>query len=62
MCQVWCSSIQGINARLEEGGQSAIGICALFYIYREMPLDVTSLVEQYSRHLCSIASGAICHG
>ena len=25
-------------------GQSAIGICALFYIYREMPLDVPSLV------------------
>ena len=32
MCQVWCSSIQGIYAQLEGGSQSAIGICALFYI------------------------------
>ena len=33
MCKVWCSGIQGIYAQLE-GGQSAIGICAFFYIYR----------------------------
>ena len=32
ICQVWCSGIQGIYARLQVG-QSAIGICALFYIY-----------------------------
>ena len=25
-------------------GQSAIGICALFYIYIDLPLDVASLV------------------
>ena len=43
MCQVWCSSIQGIYAPLE-GGQSAIGICALFYTYIDLPLDVPSLV------------------
>ena len=44
MCQVSCSGIQGIYAQLEEGGQSAIGICALFYIYIDLPLDVASLV------------------
>ena len=32
MWQVWCSSIQGIYAQLQ-GGQSTMGICALFYIY-----------------------------
>ena len=32
MCQVWCSSIQGISVRL--GGQLAMGIYALFNIYR----------------------------
>ena len=38
-------------------GQSAIGICALFYIYiLDLPLDVPSLVW-YSRHLCSIEGG-----
>ena len=26
------------------GGQSAIGTCALFYIYIDLPLDVRSLV------------------
>ena len=31
MSEVWCSSIQGIYAQLE-GGQSAICICALFYM------------------------------
>ena len=46
MWQVWCTSMQGIYAQLEEGvwGQSAIGICALFYIYIDLPLDVPSLV------------------
>ena len=42
---MWCSGIQGIYAQLEEGvGQSGIGICALFYIYIDLPLDVPSLV------------------
>ena len=31
MCQVWCSGIAGMYARLE-GCQSAIGISALCYI------------------------------
>ena len=31
MCQVWCTSIQGIYAQL--GSQSAMGIYALCYIY-----------------------------
>ena len=48
MCQVWCTGMQGIYAQLEEGvgGQSAIGICALFYIYIYiyLPLGVPSLV------------------
>ena len=51
MCQVWCSGIQGIYAQLQ-GGQSAICRCALFSIYIDLPLDVPSLVQQYSRHLC----------
>ena len=34
-----------------------MGICAMFYIYVDLPLDVPSLVWQYSRHLCSIARG-----
>ena len=29
---IWCSGMHGISAQLE-GGQSAMGICALFYIY-----------------------------
>ena len=36
MCQVWCSGIQGIYSQLA-GGQSAMGICALFYIYIDLP-------------------------
>ena len=32
----WCSGIQGIYAQLM-GGQSAMGICALFYIYIDLP-------------------------
>ena len=44
MCQVWCSSMQGIYAQLVEQGQYAIGICALFFIYIDLPLDVPSLV------------------
>ena len=32
MCQVWCSSMQGIYSRLQ-AGQSAMGVCALSYIY-----------------------------
>ena len=43
-----------------EWGQSAIGICALHYIYPDLP----SLVYHYSRHLCSIdlGVGSISHG
>ena len=43
MCQVWCSGMQGIYAGLQEG-QSAIGICALFYLYIDLPLDMPGLV------------------
>ena len=39
MCQVWCSSIQGMYAQLQ-GGQSAMGICALFYIYRSAKFGI----------------------
>ena len=39
ICQVWCSSIQGIYAQLM-GGQSAMGIYALFYIYRPAKFGV----------------------
>ena len=35
MCQVWCSSMQGISAQL--GDQLAMGIYALFYIYIDLP-------------------------
>ena len=48
MWPVWCTSMQGIYAQLEEGvgSQSAIGICAFFYIYIyiDLPLDVPSVV------------------
>ena len=43
------------------GGQSAMGISALFHICIDLPLDVPSLVWQYSRHLCLIG-GLIGHG
>ena len=45
ICQVWCSGIQGMYAQLMEGS-SAMGICALFYIYIyiDLLLDVPSLV------------------
>ena len=33
---IWCNSFGEICAQLE-GGQSAIGICALFYIYIDVP-------------------------
>ena len=39
-----------------EGGQSAIGICALFYIYKSA-MRCDKFGEWYSRHLCSIAGG-----
>ena len=38
MCQVWCSSIQGISVQL--GGQSAMGIYELFYTYRSAKFGV----------------------
>ena len=39
MCEVWCSSIQAISARVA-GGQSDMGIYALFYIYRSAKFGV----------------------
>ena len=39
------------------GGQSDMVICALFHIY----IDLPSLVQWYSRHLCLIDWGSICH-
>ena len=36
ICQVWCSSIKGIYAQLM-GDPSTMGICALFYIYIDLP-------------------------
>ena len=46
MKHIWCNGFGEIYAELEEGsgGQSGIGICALFYIYIDLPLDVPSLV------------------
>ena len=38
MCQVWCSSIQGISVQL--GGRSAMGIYELFYTYRSAKFGV----------------------
>ena len=60
MCQVWCSSIQGIYARLEEGGQSAIGICALFYIYRSAIRCAKFGVAACKASMLN-CRGAICH-
>ena len=31
---MWCNGFPEIYACLEEGGQSDIGICPVFYIYR----------------------------
>ena len=39
-------------------GQSAIGICALCYIY--LPVDLPSLLKWYAGHLCS-GGGSFCH-
>ena len=42
ICQVWCNNIQGNHAQVM-GGQSAMGICALFYIYRSAKFGVVVL-------------------
>ena len=52
MCQVWCSSIAGIYAWL--GGQSAMGSCALCYIWNLF----CAMVLQRSMLNCR---GSICH-
>ena len=44
MCQVWCRGMARHLCLIGGGGQSTMGICALFYIYRDLPLDVPSLV------------------
>ena len=51
---VWCSGFPDTYDCLEdrEWHQSAIGICALCYIY--LSVDLPSVVYWYSRHLCSI--------
>ena len=46
MWQVWCSSIQGIYVQL-------MGVDLPVHL----PLDLPSLVYQYSRHLCLIDEG-----
>ena len=55
-CQVWCSSIQGIYASVT-GGQSAMGIHALFYIYRSAKFGV--VVFKASMLDCKGCSSAI---
>ena len=57
MCQVWCSSIQGIYARVTEG-QSAMGIYALFYIYRSAKFGVMV----FKASMLDWPGGSICHG
>ena len=44
MKHIWCNGFAEIYAQLEEGVQFTVGICALFYIYINLPLDVSSLV------------------
>ena len=56
MCQVWCSGIQGIYAQVT-GGQSAMGIYALFYIYRSAKFGV--VVFKASMLDCKGGSSAI---
>ena len=59
MCQVWCSTIQGIYARLM-GGPSAIGICALsIYIYRSAMRCAKFGVAVFKASL--LDWGSICH-
>ena len=82
MCQVWCSSIQGIYAPLQGaicicivlfmklmwcngfaiiyaqlGGQSAIGRCALFFIYRSAKFGVAV----FKVSMLNWRRGSICH-
>ena len=47
-----------IDWRRRSGIKSAIGICALCYIY--LSVDLPSLVSCYARHLCSSQGGSIC--
>ena len=51
---IWCNGFAEIYAQLKgvcliTGDQTAKGICALFYIYRErdLPLDVPSIVAVF---------------
>ena len=46
----WSNGFAEISAQLE-GGQSAMGICALCYIYE------TYLVQWFCKDLCSIGRG-----
>ena len=41
---IWCNAFAEIYAQLDGGCQSAIDICAVFYIYTDLPLDVPSMV------------------
>ena len=53
MCQVWCSSIQGIYAQLEEG----VGSICNGYMFIVLYIYVTYLVYWFSRDLFLIGGG-----
>ena len=58
ICQVWCSGIQGIYARLTGG-------LDLAYVYVHCAIYETYLVYWFLRDICSIGGGrvgSICHG
>ena len=58
---IWCNGFSEIYGRLEEGwGQSAMGICALCYIYIRNLFGV--MVFQRSMLDWRRGVGSICHG
>ena len=65
MCQVWCSSIQGIYPRLigEDLCSIALGICVLsIYIYRSVMRCAKSGVVVFKASMVDWLGGFICHG
>ena len=73
ICQVWCSSIQGIYSRFMGGPLAKVGSSAKFWctgiqgisalsprgVHLPKYVCLPSFVYQYSRHLCSINGGSI---
>ena len=57
----WCNAFAEIYAQLDWGCQSAIGICAVFYIYRSAIRCTKFGVVVFKASILNWRRGSICH-